>query len=151
MIKSLRKKRQENRAIIKTTSHKRLQRNLQILAAVYSILLLITIYHLFVSPVIWWQAALCIIIGLTVGILSSRMMKIDWDKDEEKVVGRMDIYGVIILALFILFEIFRSRIVELFAGGSSAGTLSLLLLAFTLCGRILGTAKKILTVAREQL
>ncbi len=149
MDMSFGKKRQQRRELIKKASHQRLRRNLQILAVVYSVLILVTIYHLFTTHVVWWQMALCIAIGLAVGIVTSRMMKIDWDKDQEKVVGRIDVYGAIILVLFILFEVFRTRIVELFASNGSIGTLSLLLLAFTLYGRILGMVKRILAIARE--
>ena len=151
MATSLGKKRKERRELIRKASHQRLRRNLQILAAVYIVLFLVTVYHLIATPVIWWQALLCIVLGLAVGIISSRMMKIDWDHDQEKAVGRIDIYGAIILVLFILFEIFRSKIIGLFASNGSVGTLSLLLLAFVLYGRIAGMARKILAIARENI
>ena len=145
------KRHKEAREIVRQASHERLRRMLRILAIVYSILIVITIYHLSTTHVVWWQVGLCVVIGLAVGFASSRMMKIDWDRDEEKVVGRIDIYGAIILVLFIIFELSRSKVVGLFADSESIGTLSLLLLAFTLYGRIIGMSKKILSTAQKHM
>lgn len=144
-------RRQEQRAIIKEHAGKRLRRTLSILIAVYCILLVVTIYHLVTHPVVWWHAVLCGSAGLGIGILFSRMTKIEWDKDHEKAIGRMDIYGGVILVLFILFEIFRSQLVGLFAEGAAIGTLSLLLLTSTMYGRVIAMGGKILRVVRRNI
>ncbi len=121
-----------------------------LLYAVYSLLLLFTIYKLFVAGPNVFQVVVAVVIGLTAGLISSRMYKISWSKDEAKVVGRIDIYGLVVLVLFSLFEFNKDHIAHLFANGAIVGTISLVLLTSALFGRVLGTAKKILRVLREE-
>jgi hypothetical protein len=78
------------------------------------------------------------------------MYKISWNKDEAKVVGRIDLYGIIVLVLFIVFELNRDHIASLFAGSETLGSISLVLITETLLGRIIGTAKRILQVLRDE-
>src|ERR1700691_6261609 len=44
-------------------------------------------------------------IGIGVGVLLSRMFAITWDVRAEQVVSRMDIYGAILLTIYIVFEL----------------------------------------------
>lgn len=143
------KRRKEQRTIIKEHAGKRLRRTFSLLIGIYIVLLLASIYHLVTHPVVWWQAVLCGSAGLAIGMLFSRMTKIEWDKDHEKAIGRMDIYGGVILVLFILFEIFRSQLVGLFADGAAIGTLSLLLLTNTMYGRVIAMGGKIIHTVRD--
>src|SRR6478735_1895275 len=53
-----------------------------------------------------------LLIGIGLGIMTSRMFRISWDKDAQKVVSRLDMYGIIILIGYVLFEIFREKIVS---------------------------------------
>lgn len=143
------RKRHEHAHLIRTHASKKLQLNLRILAVVYSVLLIITLYELIVSMAIFWQVILAIIIGLIAGIISSRMYKIAWDKDESKVVGKIDIYGGVVLVLFIVFELNRSHIAGLFASSESIGAIGLVLITATLFGRIIGTSRKIIAIIQR--
>ena len=131
---------------IQTHASKKLRINLRILSIVYVILLLITIYELFVSHALFSQVLIAIVIGLSTGFISSRMYKISWDKDSAKVVGRIDIYGVIVLVLFVLFELNRTWIADLFSGGEALGSISFVLMTTALLGRVIGTSRKILQI-----
>lgn len=142
-----RRKRAEH---IKTHASKKLRTNLRILFVVYVALLLITVYEVFVSRALFSQVIVALIIGLTAGYISSRMYRISWNKDEAKVVGRIDIYGGIILALFVVFELDRNWIAGLFSSGEVLGSISLVLMTSTLFGRILGTSRKILRVLHDE-
>lgn len=142
--------RQQNAKHIKKHASKRLRRNLQILSVVYAVLFVVTLYDVFVSGTLFSQVIIAVIIGLVAGIVSSRMYKISWDAGEEKVVGRIDIYGIVVLALFIVFELNRSWIAHFFASGTALGSLSLVLVTSALFGRMFGTAKKILRVLRDE-
>jgi hypothetical protein len=143
--------RKERSGHIKTHASKQLRINLRILSVVYVFLLLITLYNVIIAQAIFYQVVLAILIGLVAGVISARMYKITWDKNEEKVVGRIDIYGVIVLVLFILFELNRGIIADLFVNGESLGSISLVLITSALFGRILGTSKKILRVLADEM
>jgi len=131
---------------IQTHASKKLRINLRILSVVYIILLLVTVYELFVSHTLFSQVLIALAIGFTAGFISSRMYKISWDKDTAKVVGRIDIYGVIVLVLFVVFELNRTWIAELFSGGEALGSISFVLITAALLGRIFGTSRKILQI-----
>src|SRR6266536_1918123 len=49
-----------------------------------------------------------ILLGIVIGFLMGRMYKLSWDKNESKVVGSLDRIGVIFMAVYILFAIFRN-------------------------------------------
>jgi len=117
---------------------------------VYVVLFLITLYDLIIARTIFSQVLIAMIIGLVAGIVSARMYKITWDSDEAEVVGRIDAYGVVVLVLFILFELNRNRIAELFAGGASLGSIGFVLITSALFGRIFGTARSILRVLNDE-
>ncbi|MDB5167667.1 MAG: hypothetical protein JWN26_812 [Candidatus Saccharibacteria bacterium] len=135
---------------IRTHASKRLLVNLRILVAVCGVLLIVTIYDLLISHALFSQVIIALVIGLTAGTISSRMYKISWNKDEAKVIGRIDIYGAIILVLFILFELNRNHIAHLFAAGEMFGSIGLVLITSTLLGRILGTSRTILRVLSKE-
>jgi len=135
---------------IKTHASKKLRINLRILSVVCLILLLITLYELFVSSALFSQVLIAVLIGLAAGVISSRMYKISWDKDEAKVVGRIDMYGVIVLILFVIFELNRNQIAGLFSGSETLGSIGFVLITTALLGRVIGTSKKILRVLSDE-
>jgi len=135
---------------IKANTSKKLRNNLRILTVVYIILFVITIYSVIISQAIFWQVMIAIIIGITAGIISARMYKITWNHHEVEVIGKIDIYGVVVLVLFIAFELNRTRIAELFASGESIGAIGLVMVTSALFGRIFGTSKQILRVLEKE-
>lgn len=143
-------RRRENVEHIKTHASKKLRRNLRILSIVYFVLLIVTLYDVVVSGARFWQVMLAIIIGMIAGVISARMFRISWDEDQTKVAGRIDIYGIIILILFVVFELNRTWIAELFTTGEAIGSISLVLVTGALFGRILSTSKKILRVLTDE-
>ncbi|MDB5176427.1 MAG: hypothetical protein JWN75_95 [Candidatus Saccharibacteria bacterium] len=135
---------------IKSHASNRLRLNLRILSVVYLGLLLFTLYDLTISDAIFYQVIIAIIIGISAGLISSRMYKISWDKNESKVVGRIDIYGIIVLVLFALFEFNRNSIADTFVDGPSLGSIGFVLITSALFGRIMGTSKKILRILADE-
>ena len=142
--------RKEQAAHIKTHASKRLRLNLRILFVVYIVLLLVTLYQIVISQAIFWQVLLSIIIGLLAGLVSARMYKITWNKHEAEVVGRIDVYGIAVLLLFVLFELNRNTIAATYVHGPSLGSIGFVMLTSALFGRILGTSRKILRVLRDE-
>ncbi len=135
---------------IRTNASRRLRINLRLLSIVCLVLIVITAYNVIVTQAVFWQVMLAIIIGLAAGVISTRMYKITWSHHEAQVIGRMDVYGVVVLILFILFELNRSNIAALFVSGEQVGTIALVLMTSALYGRILGTAKRILRILEQE-
>ncbi len=90
-------------------------------------------------------------IGLGVGALLSRMFTVSWDKDAEKVVSRMDIYGTILLIVYIIFELFGEHLIEQWFSGPEVLTVILSLAGGAVLGRGLGMSRKMLQVLRENI
>lgn len=91
-----------------------------------------------------------IAVGIVIGIFTSRMFHTSWDKNAKKVVSRLDVYGVIILILYIAFEISRERIVGFITHDFETGTIGFAVLTGIMFGRIIGTRGRIIDVLREQ-
>ena len=136
---------------IKANASKRLRTNLRLLSIVCLVLIVVTAYNLVVTQAIFWQVVLAMVIGLAAGLISARMYKITWSHQEAQVIGRMDRYGLIVLVLFILFELDRTQIARLFTtSGQQVGAIALVLLTCALFGRILGTSRQILRVLERE-
>ncbi len=146
----MRSSHKKHRELVRHASHKRLRTNLRILAVVYIVLIIVTIAHLVGTPLLWWQALPSIVIGLGVGFISSRMLRISWDSEQSKVIGKMDIYGVIILILFIAFELLRGKLAGLFVSGDAISSASFLILTFAIYGRLVAMSSKIVAIAKRE-
>ena len=94
---------------------------------------------------------LALAIGVGVGILFSRMFNVSWDKDAEKVVSRMDVYGTIFLVAYIIFEISGEYFIRQWFGGAEVLTIILSLAGGAVLGRGLGMGKKMLQVLRANI
>ncbi len=90
-----------------------------------------------------------IVVGGVIGMIASRIFALSWDLDARKVVGRIDVAGVVILVLYLVFSIFRSRIVGSFVQGELLGAVSIALLAGVFVGQLVGTARGIARVFRS--
>lgn len=78
------------------------------------------------------------------------MFHISWNKDAKKVIGRLDLYGVIILIGYILIEVFRDHIIKYITHDFEVTTIGFAVLAGIMFGRVFGTRGKILQVLRTE-
>lgn len=60
----------------------------------------------------WLVAAAGVVAGAAVGVLASRMTRLEWDQFEERDETRIDVVGFVVLLAYVAFTIFRSRIVD---------------------------------------
>lgn len=96
-------------------------------------------------------ALIGIVIGAIIGFFSSRIFHLSWDKDGEKVVGRIDTIGWIVLALYIVFEIIRSTLfATIFASASSPTAVTFAFIAAALIARVFGLRGRILKILEEE-
>ncbi len=119
---------------------------------VLSILILAqVVYHALTDRINLSYPGLALLLGIGLGVMITRIHKIFWDHNEEKVIHHLDLYGIIIFVLYALFEFFRTSIVSYFIQGPSVALTSLALLAGLMIGRVLGIRGKISAVIKENL
>lgn len=83
----------------------------------------------------------CLAGGLLVGGVASRMFRISWDAVSGRVIGRLDVVGGVVLVGYVLFSVFRTRLVGLWLEGDVAGVAGLAALAGVMAGQVLGTRR----------
>lgn len=129
---------------------KRLRFRLRIYFLIAAILIGILFFNVFRGSLRLDFGILGLLAGCGIGIISSRMFHISWSHDAKKVVSRLDMFGIGILILYILFEIFREKIVGYFTHDIQVGTVGFAVLAGIMFGRVLGTRGKIIKILKQQ-
>jgi hypothetical protein len=129
---------------------KKLQTRLRLYFLIASVLFIVFLYNIIRGALRWDLGIISLLIGIFIGIISSRMYHISWDKNAKKVIGRLDIYGIIILILYVVLEIFRDKLVTFVTHDFEVGTIGFAILAGIMFGRVLGTRGKIIQVLKEQ-
>lgn len=129
---------------------KRLKFSLRLYFIISIVMLAIVSYDIFKSILSIEFALFGIIFGIGAGIISSRMNHLSWNHDGQKIVSRLDTFGIIILAFYIVFAIFRAKIIELFVQGPVVGAISFSIISGIMIGRVIGTRGAILKVLEEQ-
>lgn len=89
-------------------------------------------------------------IGIILGVITSRMYNISWSHDMKKVIGRLDLFGIIILIFYLAIELSRDKIIAYFTNDFEVVTIGFAVLAGIMLGRVIGTRGKILQVLKEQ-
>lgn len=91
-----------------------------------------------------------ILLGVVIGVVAARIFLISWHKDAKKVISRLDVIGGAILVLYIVFAVFRGKIIGNFVQGNQVTGVSLAVVAGMMIGRVFGTGHQIVTILKEQ-
>lgn len=134
-------------------ARQRVDRPIRLRVAIYSVIFLVMAVLVVVDVVrVGGRAVLpvvlCLVGGIAVGLVVSRMFRLGWDEVSGRVVGRIDVVGVVILVLYVAFSIFRSRLVGLWVDVPVAGVASLAVLAGVMAGQAVGTRNGVIRVFR---
>lgn len=86
-------------------------------------------------------APIGVVVGYLLGLVASRMISLSWNNEGHRVVGRMDVAGAIVLVLYVLLDVNRTRLVSQFAAGDLRAAISHAVLAGLFLGQLVGTAK----------
>jgi hypothetical protein len=140
----------KNSQLLKKHINPKLRRNLRLYLIIGAAVFIYVIINAIKSDANPVAVALGLIAGVVIGMILSRVYKISWDKDANNVIHRMDLFGIILLLVFVAFDLNRGHIVQLFVQGDSVGTISLALLAGAFYGRVFGAGRGIMKVLREQ-
>lgn len=130
-------------------SRLRLRLTLYFIIAV--VVLGIAIYHIIVDEVSTLYPLVFFGLGVGLGALVARMFRVSWDRGAKQAILHFDIYGALILALYILFALYRARLVEYFVHGPSLVATTLAFFAGTMIGRLIGIRGRIKEVMHENL
>jgi len=127
----------------KTNIDKKLITRQRIFLVIVSIVIIISIVNIAKGKIEPLLAVAGFLLASIIGILLSRMFKIFWHSEEEKVVSKLDTLGTILLIIYIAIEIGRKWIFEHWLTGAELNAFGLIILGGLLLGRFLGTGRKI--------
>jgi Kef-type K+ transport system membrane component KefB len=117
---------------------------------IVAILLSISFFKVTHGVIDIFPAASCFVLGILLGLILSRMFKILWHEDKEKVVSRLDTLGIICLLIYIGIEVFKKSLFKYWLSGEALSAIGLILLTGLFLGRFLGTDRRIRAVLQGQ-
>lgn len=130
--------------------HNKVLWNLRIFYLITIILLGIVIYEILTNRVTISLALISIILGTFIGVFTARMYLFSWDKDTKKIISRLDMFGIIILVIYILASIFRGKIIGQFVAPAYVTGVSLSVATGLMIGRLMGTGHIITSILKKQ-
>jgi uncharacterized membrane protein YraQ (UPF0718 family) len=131
--------------------HKRLRTRVRMYLGISAVIILAIIYRVIVHGGGVLYPLIALIIGIVIGIFLSRMFKVSWDTNAEKVVSRIDIYGTILLIVYIIVEISGEDLIRHWFSGPEVLTIILAVAGGAVLGRGIGIGRKMLQVLREHI
>lgn len=87
--------------------------------------------------------------GVVVGVVVSRMYRLDWDHSAAEVVSRIDKIGLAVLVLYLLFALSRSWLIGHWVQGTALGPVGLSVVCGVMLGRVVGMSHGIRSVLVE--
>jgi hypothetical protein len=88
--------------------------------------------------------------GVGLGYVFSHTHRFHWDKDRGEVVARLDLYGLVLLALYFSLELNRTALTSLFVHGNEVATAAYAVLAGVMAGRGIGMSRRIVRILRRK-
>lgn len=129
---------------------KKLRFRVRLYSLISLVMLVIVLCEIFIKILPLPFAVVGIFVGLFIGIITARQRHLSWDKDAKKIVSRLDVIGIIILVLYLIFVIMRSRLIGIFVQGPIVGAVSFSITAGVMIGRVVGTRNAIIEILRER-
>lgn len=141
--------RQERRAVFRTHVDRRLRNQLRIFLVILAVMLVLDVIRIIrggVNP-IWAIGAF--IVGLALGYVLSRTKVLGWNASAQAVAASTTAAGAIILLLYVVFILFKNKLVSsLIDDPSTVGVVGLSLTAGAMFGNISFTLRGIVRVLR---
>lgn len=130
--------------------HKKLIIRLRLFLIIFIIMLGVLGYEVFKGYANAWTVLLAISGSLGIGFLASRRMKLQWDAEAAKVVKRVDMAGVLVLSLYVIFAFTRKTVLANWFQGRELSVVLLAVAAGVMLGRLLGMRWRIKKVLRKE-
>lgn len=128
----------------------KLRNRLRLYFAISLVLLMVVLYDVFTQVMPLLYALIGLVIGGGMGLIASRMFHLSWDRDGRKIVSRMDIFGIIILMLYILTSLFRRSVIGYFVHGPAITGVTFALLTGIMFGRVFGMRGRIIRILKDR-
>ena len=104
------------------------------------------IYHFIEGHISLILACLALGAGILIGFLVGRTNNIIWQEEDKKVFAKFDVFGIIIMASYILFVIVRRKILGHWLAGDELSGFIMFLCSGIMLGRLLTLRKMVLKV-----
>lgn len=143
---------QLDREMFKEHVHPNLRRRMRMFLAIGFVMSLLVVWDILHETVSIPIALISVLVGLLLGWLTSRIFHLSWNGDLEKVVGKIDLLGGIVLALYIIFEVSRVFLFERFVHITVAtGTaITFALVSSALIGRVLALRRRVFDLLKKE-
>jgi hypothetical protein len=128
----------------------RLRNRIRLYFIISLVLLLVVLFDIFTGVMPLLVALIGLVIGGGMGILASRMFHLSWDRDGRKIVSRMDVFGIVILVLYVLTSLFRRLVIGYFVHGPAITGMTFDILTGVMFGRVLGMRGRIIRILKEE-
>ena len=129
--------------------HTSLQRRLRIFIVMGVIIILVMVSDVVRGLLPVWIAGISLLLGSIIGLVSSRIFNLTWDKDGEQVVGKIDVIGWVVLGAYILFEVARSILVQHWLP-AEATAITFAFIGPALITRVLSLRGRIITILKNE-
>ena len=137
----------ENRS--RQNVHRKIKVKLWIYFLVFLISLMMSMFHYVKGNISFYFPLGGFIIGFLIGHIVSRMNKVIWDEDSEKIDLKLDKLGIVILLVYLTFVIFKNVLIEDIVHLHHIGSISLAVLSGTMLGHAVALRKKVLKIYRK--
>ncbi len=141
----------KNKEFIYQHIDSRIIRRLRIYVLVLLILLVVILFELIQGNFTINIILLGILIGLGVGIISSRTYRLSWDSETDNVISRMDWIGAVILILYLIFIFTRVDLLERWIHGNPLFAIVISITAGTMLGRLVTTRHEVAKILKSRL
>ncbi len=135
-MKVLFKKIKKHHNIARRHLHRDLKIRLAYFAVIFFVMISLISYNVFENEIGIFLASVGFLIGIGIGIATGRISSVHWHPENKKVVSRMDKMGVSFLLPYLLFTLFRERILEHWFRGVLLTAFTSSLIAGIMLGRI---------------
>lgn len=144
------KAKKSHRHIYKKHVHSRLLLQLIIFIVVSVIMFGIVAYDIFEGILGLQLAVIGIVIGVIAGYLVGKYYGIKWHEDSQKIVTRMDKFGVIVIIIYVGFSIFRRQLLGQFVHGPALTAITFASVGGVMTGRLLAITGNINKILKEK-
>lgn len=146
----MKEKLRQGKKIAEKHLDKKLRRRMIMYFCISVIILWVVMYEIAIESINWRMAILFIILGFGIWIGTYRMFHIYRHEDEAKVMSRVDRTGAIILVAYILFSIFRQKIIGIFFQWPMVLAVTMSAVFGMMSGRVRGMKRKIKKILKLQ-
>lgn len=131
--------------------HPSLQKRLRIFLIMGGIMFVVVAWDIVSGVLSVPFAGAAIVVGGVVGWFTSRIFHLSWNHDGQRVVGRIDTIGWIVLATYIAFEIARAVLFETVIHlGAATTAITFAFVSSALISRMFGLRGRIIQILKEE-